>query len=898
MFKLHIMVSQKISQIGLVVLIFLFSQVLQAQTVTYNASTADIVNPDRGFYYPIEANSSSFVPLNLNNLISIRENAFTPWQGNYTVRTSLVFRHYVLSSFAGTDNLSSTFLNQMQADFDIARQAGVRLILRYSYTTSPNTSCGQAACSPYGDAPKSRVLAHIAQLQPYLQANEDVIAVVQSGFIGVWGEQYYTDYFGDASAAGKLFNADWQNRIDVLDALLDATPTNRMVQARYSQMKQKYVGGPTAPVTSAPMAAGEAHTGSKRSRIAFHNDCFLAAADDFGTHWDYGSDATSASDQTGILKPYAAAEGMFTAIGGETCSDGYSPQNDCSGIAVSEMASLHYSFLNSDYNNAVNNDWQTGGCMDEIKQKLGYRFVMLNGTYPGSASAGGNFSFTLNLENVGFAAPYNERELALVLRNTTTGNEYKASLSGSNTDTRFWYTGNVTLNATASLPSSLPNGDYQVLLHILDPSNNGAIANRPEYSIQLANTNTWEASTGFNKLNHTVSIGGVVEPADCIVIDGDFSDWPAISNISTNGINGLNSLKAADDNDNFYIYAAADLNTNYQLFLDTDNEAIGTNEYTNTQWNQTGFNFMIENGNLYAYTGTGADWAWSLVAAVNAIKNASGLELEVSKSLLGNSLSTINVGLAALDGTWTGVGHIPNATSGAAYTETGLDCTDESAPIVLDICAFLEATYDSNSGLMSNELENLGILPATQPYSGVPWNYAGTENRSVSNIADWVLVSFRTSTAKEDEIAKTAGLLQTDGCIYFPDDNVLPSGFNTPVYIVVEHRNHIGIMSPQPLSISNNTLSYDFRTADSYAAGGGLGQKQVASGAWCMLTGDMNPTDAGSYDINGSDKAIWQAENGLFNDYFSADLNQDGDVNGGDKALWNSNNGAFSSVPK
>ncbi len=698
------MISQKISQIGCITLILLFSQVLHAQTVTYTASTVDIINPDRGFYHPIAVQTSSFVPLDLNDLIAKRQTAFQPWQATYTVRSSMVFRHYVLDSFVGTDVLSTTFLNQMQADFDIARQAGVRLILRYSYTISPNTACGQAACSPYGDAPKSRVLAHIAQLQPYLLANEDVIAVVQNGFIGVWGEQYYTDYFGDASVAGKLFNADWQNRIDVLDALLDATPSNRMVQVRYSQMKQKYVGGPTAPITSASMTAAEAHTGTKRSRIAFHNDCFLAAADDLGTHWDYGSDATAASDQTAILKPYAAAEGMFTAIGGETCSDAYSPQNDCSGIALSEMASLHYSFLNSDYNNAVNNDWETGSCMDEIKQKLGYRFVMLDGTYPATASSGGSLSFTLNLENVGFAAPYNERALELVLRHITTAVEYKISLSGSNTDTRFWYTGNVTLDATASLPSTLPDGDYQVLLHILDPSNNNAVANRPEYSIQLANTNTWEASTGFNDLNHIISISGTVVE-DCISIDGDFSDWATISNISTLGTNGLNSLKAADDATTLYLHAATNLETNYQLFLDTDNEATGTNEYTDTQWDQTGFNFMIENGSLYAYTGTGADWSWSFVASANAIKSSTGLELDISKSLLGGSLSIINVGLVALDATWTEAAYIPTTSTGAAYTLSNmLNCSSCAiSNLILQGTQNTSQTYETDGSIESTQ---------------------------------------------------------------------------------------------------------------------------------------------------------------------------------------------------
>jgi len=121
---------------------------LFSQTVTYTPSTEDFMNPDRGFYHPFDAKTSAFTPLSLSDLISRRTTPYTPFQGNYTVQTSMILRHYILDSFQGVDTLSTTFLNNLQADFDIARQAGVRLILRFSYTINPNTSCGQAACPP------------------------------------------------------------------------------------------------------------------------------------------------------------------------------------------------------------------------------------------------------------------------------------------------------------------------------------------------------------------------------------------------------------------------------------------------------------------------------------------------------------------------------------------------------------------------------------------------------------------------------------------------------------------------------------------------------------------------------------------------------------------------------
>jgi len=478
---------------------------IYAQTISYTESFEDFVNPDRGFYKPMHVKASQFESLKLANLQSIRNTPFTPYMGNYSVKTSLVYRQYLLDSFIGTNTLSQTFLNNLETDFNIARQAGIRLIVRFAYIDGPRPGCGDDPCPPYGDVSKTRILSHINQLKPYLQAHSDVLSVVQSGFIGVWGEQYYTDHFGDASGLGqgKLTNANWADREEVLAAVLDAVPTSRMVQVRYPQLKQRYIYGSNALVTADAVSTIQAHKGTDIARIGFHNDCFLSSDDDYGTYFDYGNDNSGASNQINYLKPYFANDSKYTCVGGETCNDDdFSPENNCSGQTISDMEYLHYSFLNSDYQNEVNNDWQDDGCMNEIKRRLGYRFVLLNGSYPTTAAAGETINFTLNLKNVGFAAPFNPRALQLVLRNTANNQEHKLSITGANTDSRFWLPGTISLNGTVDLPNNLPDGTYQLLLHILDTSNNNEVADRPEYSIRLANTGTWEANTGYNQLNH------------------------------------------------------------------------------------------------------------------------------------------------------------------------------------------------------------------------------------------------------------------------------------------------------------------------------------------------------------------------------------------------------------
>ena len=120
----------------------------------------------------------------------------------------------------------------------------------------------------------------------------------------------------------------------------------------------------------------------------------------------------------------------------------------------------------------------------------------------------------------------------------------------------------------------------------------------------------------------------------------------------------------------------------------------------------------------------------------------------------------------------------------------------------------------------------------------------------------------------------------------------------SPLYIVIEHRNHIGIMTPQPVDVIGSTLTYDFRWSDSYRDPTSFGQKQLPTGEWMMYAGDASQFDFPSYDINGTDKTIWFDNNRVFDYYFSPDFNLDGDINGQDKSLWFENNGISSRVPK
>ncbi|RYY60998.1 MAG: DUF4832 domain-containing protein [Chitinophagaceae bacterium] len=490
-----------------VFLMILLASSAQLRTVTYKESREDLLNPERGFYLPSGTKASSFHPLDLAQLKSFRNTAQKPGRASYAVKVSLLYRGYELDAFRDRP-LSDSFLVLLQKDFDVVREAGLKFVLRFMYTNkqqSGNCPDQFQICPPYGDAPRHIVLNHIRQLKPLLQANSDVIAVLQEGFIGIWGENYFTDYFGDASTngTGRILDSSWNHRNELLAALLDAMPAGRMVQVRTPQIKQKFMYGPAAPVESLPLQASQAFDGSAVSRVGFHNDCFLASDDDYGTYYDNGSSDSPRKPANKILRKFIEDDTKYTVVGGETCDDAFSPANDCApgGYAESEMRRMHYSYLNASYNNDVNNDWDSAGCLYNIRRQLGYRLVLKTASVPQQVKRKTPLSFRLLIENKGYASVYNPRPVKLVLRNVSTKKEYTVALAA---DPRRWSTGLHKISEQLPLPKDIPAGRYALLLSLPDAAE--SIGHRPEYSILLANEKMNEKATGYNDLRIIVRI--------------------------------------------------------------------------------------------------------------------------------------------------------------------------------------------------------------------------------------------------------------------------------------------------------------------------------------------------------------------------------------------------------
>ena len=233
--------------------------------------------------------------------------------------------------------------------------------------------------------------------------------------------------------------------------------------------------------------------------------------------------------------------------------------------------------------------------------------------------------------------------------------------------------------------------------------------------------------------------------------------------------------------------------------------------------------------------------------------------------------------------------------------------------VSLQIKVLLEGAYRSSSGTMITTLNERGLLPgqtpvgasatptsAGQPYGGTPWNYNGAESVSnyQANIVDWVLISLRKNSPSVDSTAfRTAALLRDDGQIVLVGQPPNLAS-NQPYYVVIEHRNHLGVMSHVPVPLQNGVLTYDFTTQNSYTNTdpASIGQKQIGT-VFAMHCCDGNKELPNQdFVVNVGDLLFWRSMNGMFDLYSAADFDMDAQISAFDKIKWRANNSKFSLI--
>jgi hypothetical protein len=235
---------------------------------------------------------------------------------------------------------------------------------------------------------------------------------------------------------------------------------------------------------------------------------------------------------------------------------------------------------------------------------------------------------------------------------------------------------------------------------------------------------------------------------------------------------------------------------------------------------------------------------------------------------------------------------------GLAYTfndvfTSACVCAGTSGRIAVKL--FLEGPY--GGGTMIDVLRANGLLPLTEPYTGLGYSYMGGGSYSITPavrnvsgpeaLVDWVVLELRSRTTPSTIFHSRAALVQRDG------DVVDLDGINPPAFpiaagsylLAVRHRNHLPVMVDigSPVNLGQATLSVDLTLPGTLTFGTdarkNMGGVMVLWAGDVAFNGDIRYTGAG----NDRDPILVAVgsntpNNVAANVYTTRDVNLDGQV--------------------
>lgn len=217
--------------------------------------------------------------------------------------------------------------------------------------------------------------------------------------------------------------------------------------------------------------------------------------------------------------------------------------------------------------------------------------------------------------------------------------------------------------------------------------------------------------------------------------------------------------------------------------------------------------------------------------------------------------------------------------------------------ISLNLKVLLEGPF--NGTTLNTDLTS--VLPLAQPYNVAPWNYSGTESVGAldADYVDWVLVELRDAlTAAQANsgtlLARQAAFINTAGEVLASDGNPILSFTETiasNLFVVIHHRNHLSVMSANPVIESGGIYTYDFSTSVAQAFQSG---EKLVNGKAVMFAADGNSDGM----VNSLDETpVWETEAGE-EGFLNSDYNLDGQTDNKDKDdYWAPNTGQGTQVP-
>lgn len=117
-------------------------------------------------------------------------------------------------------------------------------------------------------------------------------------------------------------------------------------------------------------------------------------------------------------------------------------------------------------------------------------------------------------------------------------------------------------------------------------------------------------------------------------IDGNPKEWLSYTPLYINRLMASESLRVNNDKKALYVLLSQSVaNKNNAFYIDTDG-SIKTG-YKTHLWKNIGADYLLENGRLYKYTGSGSDWKFTFIASLkDYVVKANTIELKIPLSHL------------------------------------------------------------------------------------------------------------------------------------------------------------------------------------------------------------------------------------------------------------------------
>jgi hypothetical protein len=471
----------------------------------YVADTDLLKNPERGMYY------------------------LKPLEDDDDYDTSWIVAEWLWLAPVCHDNLvwdptnqtTSPVLKEYAKKLDEARSNGYKILFRPRYDDENDEGEVSDDCKINGvpvfhaDSRECQ-FNHIEAVAAMLGDYKDVIAFIQAGYLGNWGE-WNTDGYTKENAP-LLYNRT--DRCEILDHILFAYAAAGIaqdVELRRPVFAKEVVERWENPENS------DIYGEDASANVGLHNDCFMSStvlpnsSSDGGTYSNFfdfvdGSEQ-NLSKELGLAtvedaRKWAEDWTEHSSFGGETCPNKEHPGDErwrfCNNMTgdPGEPAKLHLCYLNAERSNTVS-EWTAQGCYNDIRRNLGYRFEVTCVEYTKTVSAGDTFSVTVDVENNGWARLHKPRDAKLVLRNGATPPLDPYTFSGGPVSN--WAPGTTTrISVSDSAP---PPGTYSVWLWIPDPD----APSRIPYAVKLATLrddgkNVFDQTTGENDLGVEIEV--------------------------------------------------------------------------------------------------------------------------------------------------------------------------------------------------------------------------------------------------------------------------------------------------------------------------------------------------------------------------------------------------------